>query len=512
MNTSISLVTVVALTTISCAASVEPPPEDLLAGPPSGPWRRLFLDAMVVEGQQGLERVFHAVQKCEENPVIRRDRPWDKAGVYPGPNIYGTVMWDDGKLRMWYRCYTPTPFVCYAESRDGIQWAKPNLGIYPWRGSKENNIVMGVSQNPDEKPSYRGAGQCNFPLVFKRPQEDEPGKRYVMFCYGIDYRTHRAAYSPDGLHWTFVAETAKKGIIGAGDASNYSYDPYLKRYFAMRKMASRGLAGRQGGRGRAMGIAWSEPGDELKWTVPVAAPVMAADDLDPDATQIYGMAVFPYQGLYIGTAWVYHARWFKYGKYAPKRMRDVEKGSPCTTDVQLAWSWDLINWTRTSKREPFIPLGPEGAFDGGAIQTARAPVQVGDQLYFYYTGNEGRYKKPSNHSIGLATLRLDGFCSMQAGDEEGWLITRREVLRKPQVTINARTTSTGGVVAEILDRENKVLTGFSREECIPFAGDSVRHVMKWRADRFLGSQMEGDKKLRFILKNAQLFSYIPVDA
>ena len=38
------------------------PEEDLIAGPPAGPWRRLFLDAMVVEDQQGLERVFHTTE------------------------------------------------------------------------------------------------------------------------------------------------------------------------------------------------------------------------------------------------------------------------------------------------------------------------------------------------------------------------------------------------------------------------------------------------------------------
>jgi len=473
--------------------------EDRIAGPAEGPWRRLFLDAMVVEEQHDLERVFHAARKHTGNPVLRQDQPWEKVGRYQGLQLHGTVMWDEGKLRMWYRCYSPTSTTCYAESADGIHWTRPSLGLWEWRGSKDNNIV--------------DIGQVHFPLVFKRPWERDPSKRYALFCMQLHRnRRHGVAYSPDGLHWTFAPETEDKGLFPGGDATNYGYDPYNDRYFGTRKMGSYGLAGRrQSGCGRAVGLAWSEAGKELKWTIPVPTPVLVADDLDPDATQFYNAPTFAYQGLFIAQLWVFHARWFKYGKYTDERMYEAEKGSPCTTDVQLAWSWDLINWTRTPKREPFIALGEESRedFDHGAIHTARAPVQVGDRLHFYYAGGNGRYAKPHISEIGLATLRLDGFCSMQAGAEEGWLITRREVLEKPQVTINANVGANGYVLAEILDRNNNVLDGFSRNECIPFTGDAVAHTMRWRTEAFANGQIDGDKKFRFVLKNADLYSYLP---
>ncbi|MCA9020100.1 MAG: hypothetical protein KDA74_08165, partial [Planctomycetaceae bacterium] len=51
---------------------------DRMAGQVNGPWRRLFLDAMVVEESQGLERVFHAAKKHEQNPVLIADQPWEK--------------------------------------------------------------------------------------------------------------------------------------------------------------------------------------------------------------------------------------------------------------------------------------------------------------------------------------------------------------------------------------------------------------------------------------------------
>ena len=486
---------------IASAGTSAQPADDLLAGPAKGPWRRLFLDAMVVERQEGLTRVFHDAEKHPANPVLRRDKPWEGGASYPGPYLYGTVMWDEGKLRMWYHTHASGYLNCYAESTDGVTWTKPNLGLRDFFRSKDNNLFLTVTQDPDEKPPTKSAGQCHNPGVIKRPGEKDPQKRYALFCYGADYGHARVAFSPDGLRWTFAPETAAKGLLASGDVLNFFFDPYNSRYVATWKTANR--------RGRAVGMAWSPDG--LKWTKPVEGPLFVADDLDPDATQIYGMPVFPYQGLYIGLPWIYNARWFKSGVYTNKRLYEAEKDSPCTMDVQLAWSWDLLNWTRPPARAPFIRRGKPGEFDCGMIYTARAPVQVGDRLCFYYGGFNGPHNDPkSSANIGLATLRLDGFCSMRAGEREGWLISRREQMGQPQVVINAKTGAEGCVAAELLDSDGKVLPGFSRDDCARFRGDSIRHVLKWKAGHFEPSQGDGGKKIRFILRNADLFSYFVV--
>ena len=478
----------------------EPPPadQDPITGPQNGPWRRLFLDAMVVEKQEGLARRFHAAAKYAGNPVLRHDKPWEGGDAIAGPYLYGTVMWDQGKLRMWYHCAGKGYVNCYAESRDGISWRKPNLGIIEFNGSKENNLYLTVTQDAAENPPSKERGQCHNASVIKRPWEGDPEKRYALFCFGADYGFPRVAFSPDGLHWKFPPET--KPLFSSSDVLNFFWDPYRTRYAATWKCRNR--------RGRAVGVAWSDDG--LAWTKPVDGPVFVADDLDPDATQIYGMPVFPYQGLYIGLPWLYNARWIKDGSYTVARMHEAQKDSSRTVDVQIAWSWDLINWTRPPDRQPVIPRGSKGAFDSDMIYTARAPVLVGDSLYFYYGGCEGLHDNPNvKASIGLAKLRLDGFCSMSAGDIEGWLITRRELLRVPQLTINAKTAAGGYVIAEILDTNNTVVPGFSRHDCIPFSGDSIHHVLKWKTGAFSEKQSRQEKKLRLFLKNADLYSYLP---
>ncbi len=488
---------------LTAVGAVEPPTEDRLTGPDRGPFRRLFLDAMVVEESAGLERVFHVAVKHPANPVLRAEQAWEKTGAYSGPYLYGTVMWDEGKLRMWYHGHSGGYLNGYAESRDGVAWTKPSLGLCEYQGSKDNNLFLSVCTDPEEKPPFASSGQCHNPSVIKQDWEKDPAKRYALYCYGADYRRPRVAFSPDGLRWSFVKETAEKGLFGSGDVVNFCRDPYRQRFVATMKTGNR--------RGRAAGVAVSSDG--LTWTKPIESPVMVADDLDPDATQIYGMPVFCYQGLYLGLPWIYNSRWFKDGAYTDQRMYEAEKSSPCTMDVQLAWSWDLVNWTRPPQRRPFIPRGGEGAFDSGMIYTARGPVEMGDELWFYYGGWVGAHNQTSARSnIGVATLRLDGFCSVHAGEQEGWLISRVEQLGVPRVTINAKTGQGGVVLAEVLDLENRVVPGFSRAECVPFSGDAVAHTLTWRTAEFPAESRFAERKIRFILKNADLYSYLPVFA
>ncbi|MDI6828632.1 MAG: hypothetical protein QME62_09130 [Armatimonadota bacterium] len=454
--------------------------EDILAGPQ--PWRRLFLDAMVVEESKGLKRVFHSAEKFEGNPILKHEKPWEGDGVCVG----GTIMWMGGKLTMRYRCWgkNAVHHACYAESTDGINWERPNLGMVEYDGSKNNNIL----------PYGNG---CI--IKVRKPKSKE--EQWAMFSYHRE-KNATVVFSEDTFNWRW--DKQKTNLFKTSDVVKFFYDPFEDRYVATYKTPNR--------RHRAVGIALSK--DCLNWYKPYEGAIVGADDLDPDATQFYGMPVFPYQGLYIGLPWIYHARWIKYGNYeSPKQMYEAQEGSPRTVDVQLAWSWNLIQWTRTPERKPFIALGPKGKWDWGMIYTARNPVIVGDKLYFYYYGCDNIHDIVDDVrcNIGLATLRIDGFCSMRAGEKEGWFISRREVFETPQVIINAKVRTGGYIQAELLDRWNRILPGFSRQECVPFDGDSVKHVMGWKTKTFPADLQDADKKIRFYLKNADIYSYLPAD-
>jgi len=385
---------------------------------------------------------------------------------------------------MYYYCISdddPTT-VCMAESKDGLRWTRPNLGLVEWKGSKENNLV-----------------ECST-AVGRFAQPESRGEPWITFS------NKRLGRSPDGVRWTW--EESRGELFSSSDVINWFFDPYKNRMCATWKCSDR--------RHRACGVVWSK--DLVKWDKPYNGPVFTADGLDPDPTQIYGMPAFAYQGMFIGLPLIYHARWLKYGKYtSPMVMFEAQEGSPKNGDIQLAWSWDLVNWTRTPKREPFIPNGPAGTFDCGFIGTAREPVVMGDELWFYYSGwdqvhvNKGNPWDPvyPKAAVGLARIRLDGFCSMRAGKKEGWMISRREVFNTPRVEINAACAPGGHVTAELVDRNNAVIRGFEKNNCIPFTGDSTRGELSWKTKEFPPEYIDKDKKVKFYLKKANLYSYLP---
>jgi hypothetical protein len=100
---------------------------------------------------------------------------------------------------------------------------------------------------------------------------------------------------------------------------------------------------------------------------------------------------------------------------------------------------------------------------------------------------------------------------MRSEKEEGWLITRREPMRSARLMINGRTGPAGYIQAEILDRKNKVVPGYSRDLCQALRGDEVSHEIAWQSPRYPSLPDANDFKIRFLLKDAELFSYLPLD-
>ena len=100
---------------------------------------------------------------------------------------------------------------CYAESKDGIHWTKPNLGLFEWKWSKENNIV------------WLGPGTHNF-TAFRDANPAAPAEaRYKAFGGVGSFGGGLVPFtSPDCVHWTLGQE---KPVItnGAFDSQNLAF-------------------------------------------------------------------------------------------------------------------------------------------------------------------------------------------------------------------------------------------------------------------------------------------------
>ncbi|HWB55050.1 MAG TPA: hypothetical protein VG722_12685, partial [Tepidisphaeraceae bacterium] len=137
---------------------------------------QFFVDDNVIAQESGFQRVIEKAEKCPLNPIVRPEHPWEKDMVL----LYGSVIRDPetGHFTMWYlgRNFEDTnpmrTIVCRAVSDDGIHWTKPNVNVFEYKGSRENNIVM----------NNHGNGLDTF-TVFVDPKTNDPHQRYRMVVY-----------------------------------------------------------------------------------------------------------------------------------------------------------------------------------------------------------------------------------------------------------------------------------------------------------------------------------------
>src|SRR5690606_13126180 len=106
----------------------------------------LFLDKYIIEDLKGEAKVILHHPEPQEIVMVH-DKPWEGSG-----SGYHSVFFDGEIYRMYYKAWqheassdlsNEHPLFCaYAESIDGITWVKPNLRLFDFEGSKNNNIVF----------------------------------------------------------------------------------------------------------------------------------------------------------------------------------------------------------------------------------------------------------------------------------------------------------------------------------------------------------------------------------
>src|SRR5207244_1413533 len=143
-------------------------------------------------------------------------------------------------------------------------------------------------------------------------------------------------------------------------------------------------------------------------------------------------------------------------------------------ELWFGFSRDGFHWD-LPERQAFIPVSERhGDWNWGNVQSAGGCcLVVGDKLYFYVSGRAGIAGSTASgvSSTGLATLRRDGFASMDAGDATGLLTTRPVKFHGKHLFVNLDAEH-GDLAVELLDPAGRVIGPFSRETCIAVRGDS----------------------------------------
>ncbi len=464
-----------------------------------GTQKQLLLDEFIVEDTWNLRRAVVQPAKYPANPLMVCDRPWEEFNIPElrggGPIITSAVLCDEaeGLFKMWYilcrmvywkGLYDKeyTYWTCYATSPDGRRWEKPELGIVEFEGSRKNNILL------------QGQWWATCGTVLKEPAEPDPARRYKMLYTDIlgkqQVGEHRwtggesgvcIAYSPDGIHWTPYSGNPVMG--GESDTMNTVFwDERLGKYvWYLRPRVYAGYWKRR--------IARAESADLIHWSFPET--VLVPDELD--TIEVYGMPVFVHEGVYFGLL----------------QMYDSDKNENIT--VQLAFSRDGKKWERLPTRDLFLALGGRGEtgrdFDSGMVFAA-PPVRVGDELWFYYSGWQGTHKGWENESaIGLATSKTDRLIGRRTEvGKEGALLTRSFRCEGDGLEVNV-SCANGWIIAEVLGLEGEAIPGYDRGSCLPFSGDAIRQRLGWKEGRTLGQLRGQEIRLKFYLRNAELYAF-----
>ena len=471
-----------------------------LAGKPLeiGNAPQLLVDDCIVEDRWKLTRRVGTVVKHPRNPILVRDKPWE------GDNFHGPFVLHDkelGKYRMWYGCthrrnfFThqgPGYYVVYAESDDGVNWTKPVMPGFPFGGYEATNIVFLGRNN-----AWGQASQ-----VFLNPDGSDPEKRFGMVYTGIP--DVNLAWSADGIHWQ--AEPEPMYPLRSDGLNHIFWMPEQgKWFFYLRPKIMHAAGTRDLPEGfrhvqRRFALATSE--DLRSWTEP--RTVFFGDEREgPD---INGFCVFRRHGLFVAL-------------YTVMNLQDG-KGE---TQTYLATSRDGFHWEKTWDRQPFIANGPEERFDHGWAEVSTAPLERGDDLWFYYTGMPvGQYGGDVDPSIGLCRVKKDRFIGHEAGEETGYLLTRQFILDGNRLTINCdavappyRNELTGIRVAVVqapdvsqpLPQNEQGVPGYTLEDCDPILTDNTEHVVTWNGNPDLGPLVGKPVYLRFRMRQAKVYGF-----
>jgi hypothetical protein len=426
----------------------------------------LFVDKHRIESLNGVELELHEPQRMET--VIRFDDRWD--GKYSG---YYTVFEDDGLFRMYYRGWSGfedgAQVACYAESKDGVHWVKPNLGLVEYEGSTKNNIVLKCPQD---------MGTHNF-SPFKDTKPGVPAEEKYKALGG---RPVRAFVSGDAIHWRRLVEEPVL-TKGAFDSQNLAFwDANRGKYAAYFRVFREGV--------RAVSTATSE--DFVHWSEPTPIDL---GDTPPE--HLYTNATLPY----------FRAPHYYFSlpkRFMPTRMRLPDHGDPGVSEGVFLSSRDGLHFDRTFM-EAFIRPGRDRSNWGdrcslptwGILQTAP------DEMSIYFGQH---YGYPTNH-IRRGVLRLDGIASASAGYAGGELVTRPIRFRGKKLVLNYATAGSGSIQVEIQDVEGKALPGFSMEDATELYGDEIAEVYKWKSGSDVSGLSGKPVRLRFLLKDADLYSY-----
>jgi hypothetical protein len=462
--------------------------------------RQLMFDRWLIDDAWGVERTVHQPVKYGKNPVLGGEPQFGKVHFgscfLPDP--------DNRRIRLWACSWNTARreedlglFHAYYESADLIKWTPPSLGLVEYDGSTANNVLrtgkgleyhgMSVVNVP---PRLRARGQYAMCYLLVR-EPPAPGTTHGQEV--------RIAWSEDGLRWRDQSENPV--IRGRSDThNNIVYNPERDVFMMYRRPSVNANQIRR--------VAYAESKDLITWTQPET--ILFPDEADT-SNMFYSMPVVRYHGMYLG--FLQHFYLYSDNPSYPGVVRNGPKSHQL--DIELVWSRDGKNWERHPRRPTFLETGVPGTCDSGMVYVHQGLIENAGTVSLLYSGNESLHisalvKKGRGSSLCLATLRQDGFVSLDA-PKEGYVLTKPLLMPGGKLHLNAQTEP-GGFIRVALRRGDGVndgdwIDGWNYEQARDFNGDSTNATVAWKDGADLTALKGRAVRLHFWLNRAQLYSF-----
>lgn len=423
----------------------------------------LFFDNKEIANSSNVYHMSQIWRKECYNPIISPEEEIEGSTLG-----YCSVLKDDidNIYRMWYIPHTKKS-VYKAVSEDGISWTKTGCAL----DFKHLDCLQAEKANADND------------------------NRFVFTLYG----TNKGATAARGIY-TAVSDngdnlkvTPTAVLPNVGDRSSLYYDEVRELYmFASRPPETfakeiKPLHYRK--------IALWESKDLIEFDYKGIIHSPESESLSNDyPIEYYGMQIFRYGNMFIGLLERFYSH--------------IQR-----LDTTLAYSYDGYNWHNTCDRTAILATGGEGSWDSHWVVPAMSkPIIKNDRIYIYYSGGSTKHTSRNLHkrAVGLASIRKDGWISMESGKDEGFIITTPlSLIGKSELKVNI-SFPTGYFGVEILREDGSVIDGYTMEKSVVYNIDDCNYHVKWDKKAFVDSDV-GKCRIRFIFQKGSLFSYTWTD-
>ncbi len=390
-----------------------------------------------------------------------------------------TVIYDPQKrlCRMWYAAHKPfcgdqtfPAFTAYAESTDGIHWVKPELGLVEYAGSRKNNLLPSFGAGKISSILYDTDGiyRAAVDKIMLTPQMiiNEELRRQ---CDAIPMEAFMGmAESKDGLHWEYQGNPDKPAIPEKIEMVRLSHG----------KNGSYVICGQQM-------RPWCDEPDYQR-----VVTFFESQDLKT-WRKIPGY----YQPEGVGQSHIGIARIGKFGNSflgLAGRFHDAPELPDQSMDVDLVLSRDAYSWKNLCPEHSFLRRGGACTWNCGSILQAEGCVDMGDDLFLYFSagdlGNSPYSKvrpgvaKIKKYRFGYLALKVGWDIGFQ-GVRKGHLRTRKfsRITQNDQILINADNFDRGGAIrAALTGVDGKQISGFSFEDAIPIQKAGIAIPLLWQ--------------------------------